>query len=209
MKKIVCIYPEDPTTAFLLPLYEHICSNMQAIGIHNDTTEEDDSLDKLYAEIKDARSVVFLGHGTSQVLYGSNCANVVFEKNNSDLLCNKRLLLLSCNSDQFIKNHKLTDAIGFGFLPTSLDDARQTRTIHSIAIEDLEKKDVECYNVSLVNALIHSLSETTLSDFHLFKERLRFSISREIVECLLNKEAPNYRTVADELYYVYKDMIVS
>ena len=209
MKKIVCIYPEDPTTAFLLPLYEHICTNMQAIGIHNDTTEEDDSLDKLYAEIKDAEIVVFLGHGTSRLLYGSNCANIVFEENNCNLLRDKRLLLLACNSDQFIKNYKLTDAIGFGFLPTSLDDARQTKILHSITVEHFGKKDVECYNVSLVNAFIHALCETTLSDFHLFKERLRFSISREIVECLLEKEAPNYRTVADELYYVYKDMIVS
>ena len=209
MKKTVCIYPEDPTTLFLLPLDEHICTNMQAIGIHNDTTEEDDSLDKIYAEIKDAGSVVFLGHGTSQILYGSNCANIVFEENNCDLLRDKRLLLLACNSDQFIKNYKLTEAIGFGFLPTSMDDSRHTRNLHSITVEDLRRKDVECYNVSLVNALIYSLSETTLSDFHLFKERLRFSVSREIVECLLKKEAPNYRTVADELYYVYKDMIVS
>jgi hypothetical protein len=209
MKKTVCIYPEDPTTVFLLPLYEHICTNMQAIGIHNDTTEEDDSLDKIYAEIQDAECVVFLGHGTSQLLYGSNCANVVFEKNNCDLLFNKRLLLLSCNSDQFIKNYKLADAAGFGFLPTSLDDARLTRQIHGITVEHIEKKDVGYYNFALVNAFIRSLSETTLHDFHLFKEKLKFNISGEIVQCLLKKEAPNYRTVADELYYVYKDMIVS
>lgn len=209
MKKTVCIYPEDLTTDFLLPLYEHICANMNAIGIHNDTTEEDDSLDKIYAEIEDAECIVFLGHGTSEMLYGSRCDNVVFEDINHELLFDKRLLLLSCNSNPFIKNYKLTNAIGFGFIPTSLDDVRQARVFHGIHIEDLDKKDVDCFNTALVNAFIDTVSDATMVDFHLFKQRLKFNISREIVQCLLKKEAPNYRTVADELYFVYKDLIIS
>jgi len=208
MKNTVCIYPKDQTTDFLLPLYEHICTNIQAIGIHEDTTEDDDSLDRIYEVIKDADVVIFLGHGTSKVLYGSRCDNVVFEYLNHSLLLDKRLFLLSCNSNQFIKNYKLTDAIGFGFLPTSLDDARQTKDFHNISIVDLEKKDVDCFNVALVNAFINTISDTTIVDFYLFKERLNFNISKGIVQCLLKKETPNYRIIADELYFVYKDMII-
>lgn len=209
MKKIVCIYPEDQTTDFLLPLYQHICENMHALGIHTDTTEEDDSLDKIYQEIKDAEIVIFLGHGTSKMLYGSGCANVVFEESNCHLLNDKKLFLLACNSDQFIRNHKLTNAIGFGFLPTSLDDVRQTQTLHGIWIENLDKNDVDCFNTSLVQSFVSTVSDETLSDVHLFKERLKFNISKEIVQCLIKKETPNFRTVADELYYVFKDMIIS
>ena len=208
MKKTVCIYPEDQTTDFLLPLYEHICNNMHAVGIHTDTTEEDDSLDKIYEEIKDAEVVIFLGHGTSKMLYGSRCANVVFEEANQELLHNKRLLLLSCNSNQFVHNCGLENAIGFGFLPTSLDDVRQTRKLHEIWIEDLDKKDVDCFNTSLVQAFVSTMSDDTMSDFHLFKERLKFNISKEIVQYLLKRGTPCFRTVADELYYVYKDSII-
>ena len=208
MKKAVCIYPEDLTTDFLLPLYEHICNNMHAVGIHTDTTDEDDSLDKIYEEIKDAEVVIFLGHGTSQKLYGSRCDNVVFEEANQELLHDKRLLLLSCNSNQFIHNYGLENAIGFGFLPTSLDDVRQTRKLHEIYVEDLDKKDVDSFNTSLVQAFVRTVSDEALSDFHLFKERLKFNISKEIVQCLVKRDTPNFRTVADELFYVCKDMII-
>lgn len=208
MKKIVCIYPEDETTAFLHPLYEHICSTLNAVGIHNDTTEDDDTLDKIYAEINDAECVIFLGHGTSSILYGSRCDNVVFESNNHNLLDGKRLLLLSCNSNQFIKKYEKNDSIGFGFLPTSLDDVRLTRTLHNVNIENIEKIDVDAYNMALVQSLINTISLNTMIDFHLFKERLKFNISREIVSCLIKRDSPNYRIVADMLYYVYKDMII-
>ena len=201
MKKTVCIYPEDLTTDFLLPLYEHICNNMHAIGIHDDTTEEN-ALDKIYAEIHYAESVVFLGHGTSDMLCGSRFENIVFEKEKCDLLCNKRLLLLACNSNQFIKKYDLHCAVGFGFLPTSLRDARYVRKLHSMRIEHLQESDIEKYNTALVDALI-------MADFHLFKERLKFYISRKIVQILLQRETPNYRLVADALYYVYKDVISS
>lgn len=208
MKKTVCIYPEDLTTDFLLPLYDHVCNNLHAIGIHTDTTDDDDSLDKIYEEIKDAEVVVFLGHGTSKMLYGSRCDNVVFEEANHELLHNKRLLLLSCNSNQFVHNYGLEHSIGFGFLPTSLDDVRQTRKLHEICVEDLDKKDVDCFNASLVQAFISTMSDETMFNFRLFKERLKFNISKEIVQCLMKRETPNFRTVVDELYYVYKDMII-
>lgn len=208
MKKIVCIYPEDKTTDFLQPLYEHICDTISAVGMHNDTTDEDDSLDKIYDEIKDAACVIFLGHGTSSILYGSRSANVVFESNNHNLLDGKRLLLLSCNSNQFIKKYEKNDSIGFDFLPTSLDDVRLTRTLHNVNIENIEKIDVDTYNMALVQSLINTISLNTMYDFHLFKERLKFNISREIVSCLIKRDSPNYRIVADMLYYVYKDMII-
>ena len=142
------------------------------------------------------------------MLYGSRYANVVFEEANQELLHNKRLLLLSCNSNQFVHNYGLEHSIGFGFLPTSLDEVRQTRKLHEICVEDLDKKDVDCFNASLVQAFISTMSDETMFNFRLFKERLKFNISKEIVQCLMKRETPNFRTVVDELYYVYKDMII-
>ena len=208
MKKSVCIYPEDYTTAFLRPLYEHICITFDAVGVVYDTSGDEDPLEIIYNELNDAQTVFFLGHGMSTCLYASIIDNVqLINKDNIAFITGKRLL--ACNADQFINNFNLSDAIGFGFLPTSIDDVRNRKKLHNLCIKDLEKKDVDKYNSALVRALVNTLSEATMLDLHLFKERLRFNISREIVQCLLKKEGHNYRTVADELYYVYKDLIIT
>lgn len=68
--------------------------------------------------------------------------------------------------------------------------------------------DVECFKTALVQCLTNTLSEETMNDFYLLKERLLFNTSKEIVDCLVNKKSTNYRIVADELYYLYKDMVV-
>ena len=209
MSTAVCIYPEDITTAFLRPLCNHICSTFNAVEVGYDTSIDDDPLEIIHNAIRNAKTVFFLGHGMSTCLYASVLDNVeLFNKDNYSLLEGKRLFLLACNSDQFIKNYDLENSIGFGFLPTSLDDIRQKRLFHSILVETLEKEDVELFNEALVNAVANTLSDNTISDPNLFVERFRFAISGEIVQCLLQKKTSNYRTIADELYYVFKDMIV-
>ena len=123
MSKIVCIYPQDTTTDFLRPLCDHICTTFDAVEVGYDTSGDDDALEVIYNEIKDAQTVFFLGHGMSTCLYASIIDNVeLFHKDNISLLEGKHLFLLACNSDQFITKFKLSDAIGFGFLPTSEDD---------------------------------------------------------------------------------------
>ena len=207
--KTVCLYMEDCTTAFLRPLCEHICSTFNAKKIGYDTSGDDDPLELIYQELRDAQTVFFLGHGMSTCLYASILDNVeLINNDNIDLLKGKRLFLLSCNSDQFIRNFKLKNAVGFGFLPTSLDDVRTTSKFHNIHIGNLDKKDVDYYNTSIVNALKNTICPQTLTDTHLFEKQLRFNVSREIVQCLLKKDVTNYRTVADELFYVYKDMYI-
>ena len=210
MSKAVCIFPKDSTTEFLAPLYDHICPTFQAVGVGYDTSGDDNPLDLIYAEIKDAETIFFLGHGMSTCLYASVLDNVeLFNENNISLLKEKRLFLLACNSDQFINKNKLTNAIGFGFLPTSEDDVRHIKKYHNLDISMMGVLDVDCFNNALVQCLVRTLSKETMNDFHLFKERLAFNVSKAIADCLINKSTTSYRIVADELYYMYKDMIVT
>ncbi|MBQ4407570.1 MAG: hypothetical protein II852_11275 [Bacteroidales bacterium] len=209
MKKTVCIYPEDQTTAFLQPVYQHICTNLNAVGFNSDTTDEDDSLEKIYDEIKDAGFVIFLGHGTSKELYGSRFDNIVFNATNINILHNKKVLLVACKSEQFIQKFKLKNAIGFGNMPTSLDDARTFEFIHEISIRNFTSKEINIYKEALIRILIYAISDEAINDFHLFKERLKFLTHKEIVECLLHKESNYYRELTDIIYYIYKDMIIT
>ena len=207
MSKAVCIFPQDATTDFLRPLCDHICANFNAEEVGYCTSGENDPKEIIYSKIKDANTIFFLGHGTSSSLYARLNEVELFTNDNIALLKGKQLFLLACNSDQFINKYKLSDAIGFGFLPTSLYDARHVKKLHSMRIEHLKDSDIQSYNTALVNALINTLSITTMADSHLFAERLKFSSCKEIVKVLLQRESPNYRLVADALYYFYKDAI--
>jgi hypothetical protein len=209
MSKTVCIYPQDATTDFLRPLCDHIFATFDAVEVGYDTSGDDDPMEIIFDEIKDAETIFFLGHGMSTCLYASILDNVeLFNKENITLLEGKRLFLLACNSDQFITKFKLADAVGFGFLPTSEEDIERTKQYHKLDISMTGILDVECFKTALVQCLINTLSRETMDDPYLFREKMLFNTCSEIVDCLTNKISTNYRIVADELYYMYKDMIV-
>ena len=210
MKKKVCIFPKDHTTEFLTPLYDYIRIAFHAEGIGYDISGDDDPLEFIYNEIEDTETIFFLGHGMSACLYASILDNVeLFNKDNISLLKGKQLFLLACNSDQFIVKNGLTNAIGFGFLPTSENDVEQTKIYHNLDISMTGVLDIDYFNNALVQCFVKTLSEETMNDFHLFKERLAFNVSKAIADCLINKSTTCYRIVADELYYMYKDMIIT
>lgn len=209
MSECVCIYPQDATTDFLRPLCNHICATFNAEEVGYRISGNADPKEFIFNKIKDAKTVFFLGHGTSTSLYAKLNEVILFNECNISLLKDKHLFLLACNSDQFIKTYKLSDSIGFGFLPTSLYDARHIRKLHSMRIEHLKENDIDSYNTALVNALISTISLKTIADSYLFTERLKFSVCEEIVKILLQRKTQNYRLVADALYYFYKDAVSS
>ena len=165
MSKIVCIYSleRDHTTDFLQSLCDHINATLFAVQIGYDVDSEDDTIEEIYNAVEKADTVLFLGHGTSDSLFASGSDETeLFGKANVMLLANKRLFLLACNSAEFIKKYKLTNAIGFGKMPTSLDDARHWKNLHKTTIEDFSRDDIDIYNNALVNALCNSISLETI-----------------------------------------------
>lgn len=212
MNKTVCIYIQerDGTTSFLEPLVMHIKNMLAPIIVGHDIDSEDDPLEIIYRTIYNADMVFFFGHGTSDRLYASTVDNLtLFDKNNIDLLSGKRLFLLSCNSGDFIKKHRINDAFGFGMLPTSLDDARKWKNLHGIHIEDFTRNDISIYNHALVEILINAITVDSMADYSLLKDKIKFQTSVEIVKCLLQyKDNAKYRDMADLLYYFQNDILI-
>ena len=210
MSKVVCIYsPErDGSTTFLKPLYDHICTALSAKGVGYDMDSENDTVEEIYSAVNDADTLIFLGHGDSESLYASALDGYkLFDKDSIDKLADKQLFLLACNSADLIKRFRLSNAIGFGKLPTSIDDVRNWKDLHSIHIEDLTKHDITIYNNALVNIISNSVSPETILDYSLLHQRLQFQTSVEIAKCLtLHKHNEHYRKIADLLFYMQKDI---
>ena len=148
MNKILCIYPKDTTTEFLRPVYDAVCAKPHVVGLELDTIEDDDFLEKLSNHLKDAGIVFFLGHGSSTCLYGTNLNPLIEDKmENIEDLRNKSLILFACRSTEFIKNYHFQDSLGFGFIPTSLDDARDG-VLHGVNLRNIDSSARKKYFIS-------------------------------------------------------------
>lgn len=205
--KVLCIYPKDESTEFLTPLYEALCEKYSAEGLMGDPTDDDDYFDKLEEECRKAEVIVFLGHGSSKDLYGINLNPIICKENdNTDLLKGKKLILFACRSAEFIKEYQLKDAWGFGLVPTSLDDARNGK-LHKLPISELESVDLKYFKDAINRIWLNSLKNADVFDIHNFYKEFSFYTNVEIVKCLREQQLlPNYRLIADMLYYLKEDM---
>lgn len=208
MKRSLCLFPKDNTTEFLRPVYELLCKDEKIIGFENDAIEDDNYFETLENLLKEVDGIIFLGHGSSKTLYGTNLNPIIDDKtSNLEYLKNKQLLLFSCKSSDFIKNYNLHNAIGFGFIPTSKDDACEGAKLHGQDISCLKHEDLHYFQDAITRILIRTLQDTSWDKTYVFIRKLSFYTDIEIVEILLNhKNLPNYRLVADMLYYLKYDI---
>lgn len=204
----LCLYPTDPTTEFLRPVFDRICALPDVEPFEGDSIEDDDFLDNLYEALEKANSIVFLGHGSTNCLYGTSLNPMIDDKSgNLDLLRNKRLIFFACRSEGFIKEYNLHDGLGFGFIPTTLDDASEGRKLHKLDITTLDSLDLDFFKDSIVRIWDGALSEHDLSDLSKFQKSFEFYANVEIANVLTTQQdLPNFRLVADMLYYLYTDM---
>lgn len=207
MSKVLCIYPKDSTTEFLQPLCDVLKECLSADVLYGDSTDDDDYLEKLDGAVSKANIIVFLGHGCSKSLYGVNFNPIICEENdNIKILKGKNLILFACRTKDFIKNHDLNNAWGFGFIPTSLEDAHDG-SLHGLCIRELESDDLEYFRNAIVRIWLNSLKESDAFNVSNFYKSFSFYTNKEITNCLIEqKQMPHYRIVADILYYLKEDM---
>lgn len=207
MSKILCIFPKDTTTEFLRPVYNTLCQQSNVVGLELNIVEDDNFLEKLLDATSRADCVVFLGHGTNSGLYGTIQVPLIDDKiGNIDCLKNKALILFACKSAEFIKNYRYTNALGFGFIPSSLDDVRGGK-LHNIELSKLSQADLDLFRNAVVRIWVRTLAEAPVHDICRVQRHFTFYTNCEIVDMLLNhKDCAMCRTIADMLYYLKADM---
>jgi len=208
---IICIFPKDETTDFLLPIYESLGKIDSFLGFRSDNNEElfqsvSDAINAINAE---NNLIVFLGHGASNCLYGTPVNGLktkLFELSNVDLFDGQNIFLLACRSAEFINSilgRNIVNGIGFGDIITEYREVVAERdTGDSSFLPDIDNEAIEEFKNSLVNVASNTFNQYIEEDmsFENLFSYLKLMINKEISELLINKEKVNCRVVSDLLF---------
>lgn len=212
MGKLFFLYALDDTTSFLNVFQKEFQEDFFVIEPNKESV--DNSI-KFLEKIPENSTVIFLGHGHSTGLYTPE--SNIFEKytfidksNVNELLVNKKVILLSCRSSEFIS--KITSAeeiIGFGNILSSPEEMRIEADLVTGHFRDLSKDDIHYFNNSYCSAIINALHNYKKSSYN-FKQLptlIEFYINQKINETLLYKSTKNRVELAKLLFEFRNEML--
>lgn len=216
MSSIYIIHASDQTTDFLSIFEGHFSDNFYKIEPNSESVKESFSF---FEQAPDGSLIVFLGHGHSTGLYTPESES--FEKKifiDVDLankfFKNKIVILLTCNSNQFIK--KITNykyIIGFGNILSSMKEVLVEAELETGIYRNLSEEDIKYFNQSYCHAIICALKkhQDTIYKYTDLPKLIEFYINQRINEILLKKEVTNRTEIAkllfkfrDEMDYYYR-----
>ena len=184
---ILIVHALDETTKFLLPFKEEFPEFYWEIKA--DSSNIQDTLNKISQKSENS-IIIFLGHGHSNGLYAPNDRdNIIINKHiGNKIFTNKNILLLSCNSNQFIEDlETYKHIIGFGDILSSMEEVRiRSEYEANICISD---EDIKWFNDTYIQSIIKTLR-------HLLKGKIEFSEVAKYIEFYINKEIN--RTLKDK-----------
>jgi len=176
---LLIVHALDETTKFLLPFKDEFFDFYWEVKADHSNIK--DTLSKISQKSENS-VIVFLGHGHSTGLYAPNDRdNILIDKNKGNkLFINKNILLLSCNSNQFIENlNTYRHIIGFGDILSSMEEVRiRSEYEANICISD---EDIKWFNNTYIQSIIKTLR-------HLLNGKIEFSEVSKYIEFYINKE---------------------
>ena len=208
MNKVFCIYPTDQTTEFLLPVFNTISKFQGVISLAGDSRE-----DLFYERFKEILldesldTFIFLGHGNSKYLYGSGF-NILIPHDELFQINHKKFILFSCNSSDLLENIQSKCHIGFGFIPSELEDLSSMQSFHKMDLSSLKKEDIDYLRKKYVSAWLRALDGLPFFDIEALGKRLYLFLNRAIVDTLMDKSIKNRRLISDILFYIKSDLQV-
>lgn len=209
---IKIIISKDPSTSFLYGIIENLKSNnvgFELIEIHPSEVSYADSYEVI-SKLSKSATIVFLGHGTNERLYGGESLPQ-FEKksfiklNEMNIFEGQNLFLLSCNSSGLIQSSyrlsKFNKSIGFGELPTSLQEVENNKRLST---EGILEETIADFKSEIVNIISKALANYH-NDFDKLKDYLTLFIDQRINNAVLFK---NDRNLADLLFKMRNEMVI-
>ena len=200
----LCVYPKEETTAFLRPIADILQKNGYCILDGNSNIEG--YADMVLKKIKESDEFVFLGHGSSSALSGTNQKPLIDSKN-IDALRGKGLFLLACNSKEFISSYDLKSAIGFDIIPTSDKDVNTIIDQDYCYFENIPKyDDLEWFRKAIVRILVNSFLNSGMDNMVMLYNKIKMFTNRERYVCIRECKALHYRDILKMLYDFKENM---
>ena len=204
---LLIVHALDETTKFLLPFKDEFFDFYWEVKADHNNIK--DTLNKISQKSENS-IIIFLGHGHSTGLYAPNDRDNIFidKDKGNELFINKNILLLSCNSNQFIKKlNTYRHIIGFGDILSSMEEVRIRNEYEaniSISNEDI-KWFTDTYIQSIIKTLRHLLKGQI--EFNEVAKYIEFYINKEINRTLKDKTNINRKERAKLLFEFKNDMI--
>lgn len=201
----ICIYPKDETTAFLKPIADYLIG--EGYYLFDGDTRQEGVSSCLLDFIGLCDDVVFLGHGSSGLLYGSEMTEWI-KANNMDILRGKKLFLLSCNSREFISGYNLQNAIGFDNIPTGQYDLNSIYDNDFFYFENvLSDEDVNYFKDAIVQIVIRAFKSVGMTNMNMLANKIKMYTNRVRFDCVSHHRNLNYRDILRMLYDFKEGML--
>ncbi len=205
---MIVIYPFDNSTKFLNPVIidDVIKSNIKNIHTHFSDETFVESFE-IIADSESTSTILYLGHGSSDELQMN--ANLGLTSDYASLIfTNKKLLLVSCYSADFLValSNKFEVGIGFGNIIDSKVDLGPADYVR-YNFEDF--KCIYEFRSQFVTLLKNSLVEAYTGNYTFFQLYTAFKlrINKNISQCSLSKDK-TARLVGLLMFDLKKNMVL-
>ena len=201
----VCIYPKDDTTAFLKPVADYLAH--EGYYLYEGDTRKEGFASCMMEFVGLCDDVVFLGHGSSGQLYGTEMTSLI-DATNVNILKGKKLFLLSCNSRDFISSYKLINAIGFDNIPTGEYDINSIYENESDYFENkLSDADIEYFQNAIVRIVTSAFKSEGMDNMNMLANKIKMFTNRERFDCVTKYKDLDYRDILRMLYDFKEGML--
>jgi hypothetical protein len=209
MSDLYIIHALDETTTFLTVFQEHFEKNYYSFqpdeNVQNQVTE-------LLESSLPGSLIVFLGHGHSTGLYSPESSEFPKEifinaELGNRLFDGKQVILLSCNSSQFIDRLDTFQVIvGFGNILSSIEEVNTEAENVTGVYRKLSRADIDLFNKTYCEAIIQAIKllGTEKYSFNDLPTIIEFQVNKRINDLLFNKGLSN-RTEIAKLLFEFRD----
>lgn len=202
----------DSSTLFLFEIIENLKINkidFTLTEIHPNDESYITSFE-IITKFERNSTIIFLGHGQSNQLYGGECLDSfpkkpIIKLNEMNIFQEQYLFLLACDSASLIKSSfrqsKTYKSIGFGGLPTSIEEVEHDKKLSAEGISEQTIEDFKSEIVTIVSSALvfHHKNFNKLSDY------LTLLIDKRINNAVLVKKD---RNLADLLFKMRNEMVL-
>lgn len=209
LDKILCIYPIDPTTDFLIsiPYQLQIVYKNQFELLRIDSSEES-YLKAIYRmeTCSNNTLILFIGHGSTAGFHCytemENDSVIFLNAHNIKRITKKNIYAFSCNSSIFLRKFSCNTNswLGFDDLPTEIE------TFPIAFLQDEDKmKFLDFYKKVLTEAILFSIIQ--LVDFGSFSKSsssLKLFLNKEMINLASSNSTEKNRELAELIFKTKK-----